>query len=263
MAIDITSYVLGKKAGGGPAPTPTYQDKEITITQNGEQTITADSGYDALSSVEITTNVPQPSGKITITENGNNIDVSSYATADVNVSADISEYFKTTLTSNVDNWESILKKYPEISINGTSMQLMFKKWKSNMQPPKISDTSNITDFRDAFNEVLLSTIKTVEDFDISSATDMRYMFANCYNLKTLDLSNWVNLNYIQTNNMFDTCYQLEELDMSNFDFTMTYSTDNMFNLVPANCLIYVKDQTQVDWFTTNFPSLTNVQIKGA
>lgn len=177
---------------------------------------------------------------------------------------DISEYFKTTLNSNTDNWESILKKYPEISINGTSMAFMFQNYKFNLQPPKISDTSNITDFRDAFESVtLLTTIKTVEDFDISSATDMRYMFAYCYNLKTLDLSNWVNLNSISVNNMFDYCYQLEELDMSNFDFTTTRSTDNMFNSVPANCLIYVKDQTQVDWFATEFPSLTNVQIKGA
>lgn len=83
--MDITSFLIGKEVGGGSAPTPTYQDKEITITQNGEQTITADSGYDALSSVEITTNVPQPSGKITITQNGTNINVSSYATADVSV----------------------------------------------------------------------------------------------------------------------------------------------------------------------------------
>jgi hypothetical protein len=83
--MDITSFLIGKEVGGGSAPTPTYQDKEITILQNGEQTITADSGYDALSSVEITTNVPQPSGKITITQNGTDIDVSSYATADVSV----------------------------------------------------------------------------------------------------------------------------------------------------------------------------------
>lgn len=55
--MDITSYILGKKAGGG-SPAPVLQDKEVEITQNGETTITADSGYDGLSSVDITTNVP-------------------------------------------------------------------------------------------------------------------------------------------------------------------------------------------------------------
>lgn len=70
--IDLLSYTLGKKAGG---TTPTG---EIEITQNG---ITNVSGY-ATANVQ----VPQPSGKITITENGTDIDVSSYASADVNVS---------------------------------------------------------------------------------------------------------------------------------------------------------------------------------
>lgn len=54
--MDITSYLLGKKAGGGSAPV--LQDKEVTITENGETEITADSGYDGLSSVNVTTDVP-------------------------------------------------------------------------------------------------------------------------------------------------------------------------------------------------------------
>lgn len=36
---------------------PTLQNKSITITQNGTQTVSADSGYDGLGQVEITTNV--------------------------------------------------------------------------------------------------------------------------------------------------------------------------------------------------------------
>jgi len=97
--IDITSYTLGKKAGG---VTPTG---EIDITQNG---VTNVSGYatanvqvpEPTGTINITqngetnvknyetanVNVPQPSGKINITQNGTDIDVSSYATADVNVS---------------------------------------------------------------------------------------------------------------------------------------------------------------------------------
>ena len=37
---------------------PKLQSKSLTITENGTQTITPDEGYDGLSNVEVTTNVP-------------------------------------------------------------------------------------------------------------------------------------------------------------------------------------------------------------
>ena len=52
MALDITSYVIGKKAGGGGGSN--YQSKSIEITENGTTNVTADSGYDALKNVNVT-----------------------------------------------------------------------------------------------------------------------------------------------------------------------------------------------------------------
>ena len=77
--MDTVSYLLGKKAGGTPT---VLQDKEVNITENGEQTIRADSGYDGLNTVEITTNVPGPTGIINIDANGT-YNVANYATAEV------------------------------------------------------------------------------------------------------------------------------------------------------------------------------------
>lgn len=50
--MDIPSYVLGKKAGGGGGSN--YQSKSVEITENGTTNITADTGYDALSEVDVT-----------------------------------------------------------------------------------------------------------------------------------------------------------------------------------------------------------------
>ena len=64
-------------------------------------------------------------------------------------------------------------------------------------------------------------------------------------------------------NLFCNCTSLQTLDISNFDFTNVTSYSNMFTGVPADCLIYVKNQTAKDWITTKFPTMTNVQIKEA
>ena len=62
------------------------------ITPSGSQTYTQNGTYDVTSLAEAVVAVPEPSGSISITQNANNIDVSAYATANVNVpSVDMDE----------------------------------------------------------------------------------------------------------------------------------------------------------------------------
>ena len=67
--MDITSYILGKKAGGGGV---ILQEKSVGITSNGTTDILPDENYDGMTKVSVTTNVlPNLESKsINITSNG-------------------------------------------------------------------------------------------------------------------------------------------------------------------------------------------------
>lgn len=53
-----------------PAPEIKLENKQITISENGEQTVSADSNYDGLGTVIINANIPNQTEEINITENG-------------------------------------------------------------------------------------------------------------------------------------------------------------------------------------------------
>ena len=58
----MASLIESIEAGGAPS----LQSKSITYTANGTATITPDDGYDGLSSVDVTVNVPSGGGGATI-----------------------------------------------------------------------------------------------------------------------------------------------------------------------------------------------------
>ena len=235
--MDVTSYLLGKKAGGGgDTPTgeidittngvvnvtsyatanvnvqPILESKSVSITTNGTTTVNPTVGKDGLSSVEISTNV-QPnleSKSVTITENTTTTitpttgkDGLNSVTVTTNVSGDASEYFEEEPEniSNVSSWVTLnyVKKAGTLKIPNsvTNLGSLFQSWRYPVAP-KVICGNNVTLMGNMYGNSNKKSCDKVKIIDVSG----------------LDTSNVTGMSY-----MFAYCEQLETLNLSNFDFS--------------------------------------------
>ena len=104
-----------------------------------------------------------------------------------------------------------------------------------------------------------TTITGLENINTTNCNNFENAFYQCRALTNLDLSSWETTVSFICNNMFYGCTALAHLDMRKFLFTDATNFGNMFTNVPTTCEIIVKDATQKTWFSTNFPSYTNVK----
>lgn len=121
------------------------------------------------------------------------------------------------------------------------------------------DLSKVTTAKSMFE--LVSTITTIDltGSDVLNLTDASSMFARVSKATSIDLSTWTTPKLTTTTSMFSRCYALANLDMRNADFSKVTSYNYMFSNVPVDCLIIVKDDTQKEWITSKFTTLTNVK----
>lgn len=152
--MDVTSYLLGKQAGGGG--TPTLQDKSVTITENGTTNVTADTGYDGLSEVEVTTNV---SG-----------------------GADLSDYFNTTIndTYSVSNpsMAFLIKTLPPLTINTGDCSTLFR----GVGVAKIENltfTTEVYKTNQMFQNCNTTAVIDLSTLDTRNISGTSSMFNNC------------------------------------------------------------------------------------
>lgn len=167
---------------------PILQDKSVTITENGTTTITADSGYDGLNNVEVTTNVAGSGGG------------GKYAPRHIS----FNKYTGTDLEEELANLDES---------NITNMSSMFATC-SNLQRLDLSNfnTNNVTDMSYLFYNSRSLTKLDLSSFDTRKVTTMKYMFYKCTGLKTLILGENFEVNSnTATGNMFDGCTALETL----------------------------------------------------
>lgn len=170
---------------------PILQDKSVEITENGTTTITADSGYDGLNNVEVTTNVA--SGGM-------------YAPRKISFSA----YMGTELNAETSNLDTS---------NLTSMANMFSQcfYLTSVDTSNFI-TNNVTNMYRMFYDCGKLTTPNLTSFDTSNVTLMHEMFYNCTTMKdTLDLSSFNTSKVTNMNSMLYRCGATTIIFGENFD----------------------------------------------
>ena len=75
----------------------------------------------------------------------------------------------------------------------------------------------------------LTEIEGIENLNTQNVENMRYMFASCIKLKSLDVSKFNTANVTHMANMFEDCEELSSLDLSNFDTQNLNFMSQMFH----------------------------------
>ena len=161
------------------------QSKTATITSNTTTTITPDTGYTGLSSVEVTTNIE----------------------------ADVGEYFNSSMTGpnfkQTTGLSKLIKKIPSNTVLPTDLSYGFTgAININVENLDFSSVQNLSNcFSNNDNMVTSPNINT------SSATNMSNMLSNCSNLVTV--RNYDMSHVTDISGMFNGDTKLENLPLMN------------------------------------------------
>lgn len=238
-------------------PTPNLQDKSITITENGTQNITFDEGYDGLNNVEVTTNIEGASGKY----------APRYVTFRGYTGTELNEEIANLDTSNITNMELMFQNCSQLqTLDLSNFNVSKASSFGNMFYGCTSLTSlilprafpNVMSFNYTFYNC--SKLTSIDMKSVEFINNVSNMFYGCTLLETIDMSNTEITKSIDMQRMFQNCKALKLLDIRKIDFvTYCKNSANMLLNVPTTVEIIVADDTQKNWFATNFSTYTNVK----
>ncbi len=200
-----------------------------------------------------------PTGTIEITENGT-YDVSSYASANVEVSSDFKINDATALFYNgarIDEFDKYLNALSETTLGATYMfygcSLLTSLDLSNL------NTSNFTSMSNMFNTCSSLTSLDLSNFDTSKVTSMANMFSRCLSLTNLKIGSSVSSysNVTNSSYLFNSCTNLDSVTINGIN-VLPITSSNAFNALKSDCKFYVPSNLLSQYKSaTNWSTIKN------
>ena len=116
---------------------------------------------------------------------------------------------------------------------------------------KGSNTSNVANMAYMFNDCNNLTSLDLSSFNTSKVTNMNNMFQGCNGLTELDVSKFDTSKVTNMNKMFSNCNGLTSLNLSNFDTSKVTNMNNMFQSCSGLTLLDLSS-----FNTTNVTNMT-------
>ena len=214
-------------------PENTFNTKSITktYTANGQYSIATPDGYDGISDVNLTVNVPEKT-----TFNFNQLDNVTFHTDGATL--DLTGLDTSTFTS-MRNMFYYCEKITTLDVSHF-------------------DTSNVTDMSGMFHVCDMLTALDVSNFNTAKVTDMSNMFANT-GLKALDLTTFDTSNVNNMERMLYNSNRLESLNVSNFNTSKVTDMSGMFHgIKPTELDLSSFDTSKVTDMSEMFGWCTNI-----
>ena len=127
------------------------------------------------------------------------------------------------------------------------------------------DTENATIMTHMFMKCYNLTSLDVSEFNTSNVKNMYYMFGYCHKIENLDINKFNTSNVTNMGSMFNKCYSLTNLDVSKFNTSSVTYMDSMFdncsNLTSLNVGNFDTSKvTGMSWMFNGCSNLTSLDV---
>lgn len=234
--INPKSLINGNINVGERKILPILQEKTVTPTEELQEII-FDEGYDGLSKVNIN-KIPNdyiiPTGEQNILANGA-YDIRDKASVNVEVPEKVLGTKTITNNGTYNASDDNLDGYSNVNINVqvqeiSPSKLSFSYCEDNSIYLDNINISRLTDLSYIFQNCINVTSLNLSRFSSfnPSVNTLRNMFQHCDNLLSIDVSNFNTSNIINMTSMFDSCAKLTLIDLSSFDTSNVVNLSNIF-----------------------------------